>query len=41
VDLDAVFRLAEERNAQSRWPREKVHESQIESDLAAKGWLPR
>ncbi len=41
VDLDAVFRLAEERNAQIALAREKVHESQIENDLAAKGWMPK
>ena len=41
VNLEAVFRLAEERNAQIALAREKVHESQIENDLAAKGWLPK
>ncbi len=41
VDLDAVFRLAGENNAQIALAREKVHQSQVESDLAAKAWLPK
>ena len=41
MNLEAVFRLAEERNAQIALAREKVHESQIENDLAAKGWMPK
>ncbi|HVS39698.1 MAG TPA: TolC family protein [Gemmataceae bacterium] len=41
VDLDAVFRLASEHNAQIALAREKVHESQVAGDLAAKAWLPK
>ncbi len=41
MNLEAVFRLAEERNAPIALAREKVHESQVENDLAAKGWLPK
>jgi outer membrane protein TolC len=40
IDLDAVFRLAEGQNAQIALAREKVDESLIEGELAAKGWLP-
>jgi outer membrane protein TolC len=41
VNLDSVFRLAEEHNPQIALAREKVNESQIENQLAAKGWLPK
>jgi outer membrane protein TolC len=41
INLDTVFHLAEERNGQIALAREKVHESQIEGDLVAKGWLPK
>ncbi len=40
VNLDAIFHLAEEKNAQIALAREKVHESDLSSQLAAKGWLP-
>ena len=40
VNLDAIFRLAEEKNAQIALAREKVHESALEGQLAAKAWLP-
>jgi outer membrane protein TolC len=41
VDLDAVFRLAEGQNTQIALAREKLHDSQLEGEIAAKGWLPR
>ncbi|HZU37034.1 MAG TPA: TolC family protein, partial [Gemmataceae bacterium] len=40
IQFDTVFRLAEEQNAQIALAREKLHESQTELQLAAKGWLP-
>jgi outer membrane protein TolC len=40
MSLDAIFHLAEEKNAQLALAREKVHESDLDSQLAAKGWLP-
>jgi len=40
VNLDSIFRLAEEKNAQIAVAREKVHESNLEGQLAAKAWLP-
>jgi outer membrane protein TolC len=40
VNLDAIFHLAEEKNAQIALAREKVHESCLDSQLAAKAWLP-
>jgi outer membrane protein TolC len=40
INLDTVFRLAEEQNAQIALAREKLHESLTEQQLAAKGWLP-
>jgi outer membrane protein TolC len=41
VSLDAVFRLGEERNAKIALAREKLNESLIENQLAAKAWLPK
>ena len=40
VNLDAIFHLAEAKNAQIALAREKVHESDLNGQLAAKGWLP-
>ena len=41
VNLDSVFRVAEERNAQIALEREKVNQTQLEAALAAKGWIPK
>ena len=41
VNLDSVFRVAEERNAQIALEREKVNQTQLEAELAAKGWIPK
>ena len=41
INLDSVFHIAEERNAQIAVAREKLNESQAENDLAAKGWMPK
>lgn len=41
VSLDAVFRLGEERNPKIALAREKLNESLIENQLAAKAWLPK
>ena len=41
INLDSVFHLAEEQNAQVGVAREKLHESEAEQALAAKAWLPQ
>jgi outer membrane protein TolC len=40
ISLDIVFRLAEDGNAQIALAREKLNASDVESQLAAKAWLP-
>ncbi len=40
VNLEAIFHLAEEHNSQLAVAREKVHQSELEGQLAAKAWLP-
>jgi outer membrane protein TolC len=41
IDLDAVMRLAEEQNRQVALARERLHESQLERELASRAWLPK
>ena len=41
INLDTVFRLAEQHNVQIGLAREKLHESEAEECLAAKAWLPQ
>jgi len=40
IDLDAVFRLAEDQNPKIALSRTKVHESQMQG-MAGMGWMPR
>lgn len=40
IDLEAVLRLAEENNAQIGLARERLHESELENELACRSWLP-
>jgi outer membrane protein TolC len=40
IDLDAVLRLAEEQNRQIALARERLHDSEIEQDIACRCWLP-
>lgn len=41
VNLDSVFRLAEQQNALVAAEREKLNQTQLEAELAAKGWMPK
>jgi outer membrane protein TolC len=41
INLDTVFRLAEEQNAQVAVAREKLNESERQQSIAAKAWLPK
>jgi outer membrane protein TolC len=40
ISLDAIFRLAEQQNAQIGVARARVQEASAAADLAAQGWLP-
>jgi outer membrane protein TolC len=40
IDLDTVFRLAEQQNAQVALAREKVSEAHAQKDLASTRWFP-
>lgn len=41
INLETVFRLAEDQNAQVALARARVREASAESDIAALSWLPR
>ena len=41
IDLETVFRLAEDQNAKVSLARARVREAVAENDLAAVSWLPR
>ena len=41
MNLDSVFRIAEQQNAKIAAEREKLNQTQLEAELAAKGWIPQ